>query len=151
MAGVNKAIIVGNVGKDPDVRSMQSGGSVASFSVATSKSWKDKATGEKKEQTDWHNVVVFNEHLVRVVEQYVHKGTKLYVEGEMRTRKYTDRDGIERYRTEVVLGAFKAQLIVLDRREGGAGAPADEAAYGTTPRSKGATTGRVDFDDEVPF
>jgi single-strand DNA-binding protein len=149
MAGVNKAILVGNVGKDPDVRSMQSGGSVASFSVATSKSWKDKATGERKEQTDWHNVVVFNEHLVRVVEQYVHKGTKLYVEGEMRTRKYTDRDGVERYRTEVVLGAFKAQLIVLDRREGGGGAPADESAYGTP---KSTPTGRkADFDDEIPF
>jgi single-strand DNA-binding protein len=146
MAGVNKAIIVGNVGKDPDIRSTGNG-SVAQFSVATSKRWTDKTSGEKKEQTDWHNVVVFNEHLVRIAEQYVRKGSKVYVEGEMRTRKYTDREGIDRYRTEVVL-SFKGQLIVLDRREGGGGAPSEEAygASSTKPES-----GKASFDDEIPF
>jgi single-strand DNA-binding protein len=146
MAGVNKAILVGNVGRDPEIRTSQSGANIAQFSIATSKSWKDKVTGERKEQTDWHNVVVFNEHLVRIIEQYVHKGSKLYIEGEIRTRKYTNKDGIEVYRTEIVLSTPRSQLFTLDRREGSGGVP-DEQAYSAAPR----TQQRPETDDEIPF
>ena len=115
-ASVNKVILLGNLGRDPDIRSMQSGKKMASFSIATSKRWKDRNTQEQKENTSWHNIVVFNEGLVDVIEKYVKKGSKIYVEGELSTRKYQDKDGNDRYTTEVVLQGFNCNLTLLDSR-----------------------------------
>jgi single-strand DNA-binding protein len=156
MAGVNKVILVGNVGNPPDVRRMQDGRPVVSFSIATSETWKDKTTGERKEATEWHRVVIFNEGLAKVAEQYVKKGSKLYVEGKQKTRKWTDQQGVERFTTETVLENFGGQLQLLDRAER---APEpDENSYGAT-RSSGPAPGhgaagagrRADLDDEIPF
>lgn len=123
MAGsVNKVILVGNVGKDPEIRRTQDGRPIANISVATSDTWRDKQTGERKEKTEWHRVVVFNEPLCKVVEQYVKKGTKLYIEGALQTRKWTDQSGAERYSTEVVLQGFNGVLTMLDGAGGGRGA-----------------------------
>ena len=116
---VNKVILLGNLGRDPEIRSMQSGKKMASFSIATSKKWKDKNTQEQKESTSWHNIVVFNEGLVDVIEKYVKKGSKLYVEGELTTRKYQDKDGNDRYTTEVVLQGYNSTLTMLGTSGGG--------------------------------
>src|ERR671926_48289 len=123
MAGsVNKVILVGNLGKDPEVRRLNSGEPVVNLRIATSESWKDKATGERKERTEWHNVVIFNENLARVAEQYLRKGSKVYVEGQLQTRKWQDQSGQDRYTTEVVIQRFNGELVLLDSREGsGAG------------------------------
>ena len=122
MAGsVNKVILVGNVGKDPEIRRTQDGRPIANLSIATSESWRDKATGEKKEKTEWHRVVIFSEPLCKVVEQYVKKGAKLYIEGALQTRKWTDKDGVEKYSTEVVLQGFNGSLTMLDGAGGGRG------------------------------
>lgn len=122
MAGsVNKVILVGNLGKDPEIRSFQNGGKVANFSIATSESWKDKNTGEKREKTDWHNVAIFNEGLVRVAEQYLRKGSKVYIEGQLQTRKWTDQSGADKYTTEVVLQNYNGTLVMLDGRSDGGG------------------------------
>lgn len=123
MAGsVNKVILIGNLGRDPEIRSFQNGGRVANLSVATSETWKDRNTGERKERTEWHRVVVFNDALVGVVERFLKKGSKIYVEGQLETRKYTDQSGAERYTTEVVLRPFRGELTMLDGRgEGGGG------------------------------
>src|ERR1700733_3455044 len=115
MAGsVNKVILVGNLGRDPEIRSFQNGGRVASFSIATSENWKDKSTGEKKERTEWHRISVLNDKLVEVVERYIKKGSKLYIEGQLETRKWTDKDGHEKYSTEVVLRPFRGELTMRD-------------------------------------
>ena len=120
MAGsVNKVILVGNLGKDPDVRRLNSGDQVVSFSVATSETWRDKSSGERKERTEWHNVVIFNENLGKVAEQYCKKGTKVYLEGQLQTRKWQDQSGADRYTTEVVLQRFRGELQLLDARGGG--------------------------------
>ena len=125
MAGsVNKVILVGNVGKDPEIRRTQDGRPIANLSLATSESWRDKATGEKKEKTEWHRVVIFNENLCKVVEQYVKKGSKLYIEGALQTRKWTDQSGAEKYSTEIVLQGFNGSLTMLDGAAGGRGAGA---------------------------
>ncbi|MGL4963583.1 MAG: single-stranded DNA-binding protein [Inquilinus sp.] len=122
MAGsVNKVILIGNLGRDPEIRSFQNGGRVANFSIATSENWKDRTTGERKERTEWHRVAVFNDALVGVVERFLKKGSKVYVEGQLETRKYTDQSGAERYTTEVVLRPFRGELTMLDGREGGGG------------------------------
>ena len=122
MAGsVNKVILIGNLGKDPEVRSMQSGGKVCNLSVATSESWKDKMSGERKERTEWHRVVIFNENLINVAERYLKKGSKVYLEGQIETRKWSDQSGAEKYSTEVVLRPFRGELTLLDSREGGGG------------------------------
>ena len=113
MSSVNKVILLGNLGRDPEIRSMQSGKKMASFSIATSKRWKDRNTQEQKENTSWHNIVVFNEGLVDVIEKYVKKGSKIYVEGELSTRKYQDKDGNDRYTTEVVLQGYNSTLTML--------------------------------------
>ncbi|MEQ1611983.1 MAG: single-stranded DNA-binding protein [Hyphomicrobiaceae bacterium] len=126
MAGsVNKVILVGNVGKDPEIRRTQDGRPIANLSIATSESWRDKNSGEKKEKTEWHRVVVFSEPLCKVIEQYVKKGAKLYIEGALQTRKWTDKDGVEKYSTEVVLQGFNGTMTMLDGRQGsGPGASA---------------------------
>ena len=116
VGSVNKVILLGNLGKDPEIRSMQSGSKMASFSIATSKRWKDKATSEQKEKTSWHNIVVFGDGLVDIVEKYVKKGSKIYVEGELQTRKWQDQEGKDRYTTEVILQGYNSNLTLLDSR-----------------------------------
>lgn len=159
MAGsVNKVILVGNLGKDPEIRRTQDGRPIANLSVATSESWRDKTTGERKEKTEWHRVVIFSEGLAKIAEQYLKKGSKVYLEGQLQTRKYTDKDGNEKYSTEVVLQGFNSALTMLDTRGGGGGAGADEGgdSFGaSTPRKQPAMAGaggkRGDMDDEIPF
>jgi single-strand DNA-binding protein len=134
MAGsLNKAMLIGHVGRDPEIRSTQDGTRIANLSLATSESWRDKASGERKEKTEWHKVAIFNDRLVDVVEKYVKKGAKLYIEGQLQTRKWTDRDGVERYSTEIVLGRFNGQVTMLDSRGAGGGGSRDAAA-GAGPR-----------------
>jgi len=162
MAGsVNKVILVGNLGKDPEVRRMQDGRPVVNMSVATSESWRDKATGERKEKTEWHRVVIFNEGLAKIAEQYLKKGAKVYLEGQLQTRKWTDQQGVEKYSTEVVLQGFNSALTMLDRAGGGGGGGDYGESGGDFGSSRPATRGRQpamagggkrgDLDDEIPF
>jgi len=159
MAGsVNKVILVGNLGRDPEIRRTQDGRPIANLSVATSESWRDKATGERKEKTEWHRVVIFSEGLAKIAEQYLKKGSKVYLEGQLQTRKYTDKDGNEKYTTEVVLQGFNAVLTMLDTRGGGAGgmdSPDEFGAQSPAPARRPAMAGaggkRSDMDDEIPF
>ena len=146
MAGsVNKAILIGNLGRDPEVRSTQAGSRVASLSLATSESWRDKLSGERRERTEWHRIVIFNERLVEVAEKYLRKGAKIYVEGALQTRKWTDRDGQERHTTEIVLSQYRGELTMLDGARGG-GKPPSDAAEGSSPANT-----RDDLDDDIPF
>ena len=148
MAGsVNKCILVGNLGKDPEVRHSNDGKSIVTLSLATSESWKDKATGERKDKTEWHRVVIFNEGLAKVAEAYLKKGAKVYVEGSLQTRKWTDNSGVEKYSTEVVLQNFRGELTMLDSREGGE-APAPAARE---QAQKPKTWLGNDLDDGTPF
>jgi single-strand DNA-binding protein len=153
MAGsVNKVILVGNLGRDPEVRRMTSGEPIVNLSVATSESWRDKTSGERKEKTEWHRVVIFNENLAKVAEQYLHKGSKVYLEGQIATRKWTDKDGVEKYSTEVVLNRFRGELQLLDSRGEGAGASGGGQARVSTGGSDApASFDRSELDDEIPF
>ncbi len=159
MAGsVNKVILVGNLGKDPEIRRTQDGRPIANLSVATSESWRDKNSGERKEKTEWHRVVIFNEGLCKIAEQYLKKGSKVYLEGQLQTRKWQDKDGVEKYSTEVVLQNFNATLTMLDTRAGGGGSADtsdnDFGSQGATAARKPAMAGggkRGDMDDEIPF
>jgi single-strand DNA-binding protein len=178
---VNKVILVGNLGRDPESRSFQNGGKVVNLRIATSENWKDRATGERREKTEWHSVAIFNENLANTAERFLRKGSKVYLEGQLQTRKWTDQQGQERYSTEVVLQGFNAVLVLLDRREGegsggggrdwdeggssfGAGAGAGASAGGGGGSSSGGYGGGrgsggardndpfgVDLDDDVPF
>ena len=156
MAGsVNKVILVGNLVRDPEVRSMNSGDNVCNLSVATSESWNDKNTGERQERTEWHRVVIFDQRLIDVCEKYVKKGSKLYIEGQLQTRKWTDQQGIEKYSTEVVLQRFRGELTMLDSR-GSSNFDSDQAISQNTPGSAfegGNVSGASDnnLDDEIPF
>jgi single-strand DNA-binding protein len=172
MAGsVNKVILVGNVGKDPEIRRTQDGRPIANLSLATSETWRDKSTGERKEKTEWHRVVIFSEPLCKVVEQYVKKGSKLYIEGALQTRKWTDQSGVEKYSTEVVIQGFNGSLTMLDGGRAGAGMQESTPDYGmdsgadfgssggysepkrVTKSGGGAAKGSFDkaLDDEIPF
>jgi single-strand DNA-binding protein len=159
MAGyVNKVILIGNLGRDPEARTMQSGGKVVSFSVATTESWTDKASGERKDKTQWHRVAIFNEKLGEIAERYLKKGSKVYLEGTLESRKYTDRDGAERETTEIVLKAYRGELTLLDSRsEGGEGGysrpPAARPAAAPAKSSAGPSWEPPgnDLDDEIPF
>ena len=147
MAGsVNKVILVGNLGKDPESRRMTSGDLVVNLSVATSESWRDKASGERKEKTEWHRVTIWNENLGKVAEQYLRKGSKVYLEGALQTRKYTDKDGVEKYSTEVVLQRFRGELVMLDSKGEGGSA---RVSSGTSDAP--ASFDRSEMDDEIPF
>ena len=162
---VNKVILVGNVGRDPEVRRLNSGEPVASFSVATSETWRDKASGERRERTEWHNVVIFNENLAKIAEQYLKKGSKVYLEGQLQTRKYTDKNGQERQTTEVVLQRYRGELTLLDSRGGGGGGSSSSSDYGSDGGSVGysgggsgggsqraaAPAGGGHLDDDIPF
>ncbi len=157
MAGsVNKVILVGNLGADPEIRRTQDGRPIANLRIATSESWRDKNTGERKEKTEWHRVVVFNEGLCKVIEQYVKKGSKVYIEGALQTRKWTDQSGQERYSTEVVLQGFNSTLTMLDGRSGGgSGGGGDYGGSDDHGSSSSGGGGRGNFsqdlDDEIPF
>ena len=166
MAGsVNKVILVGNLGRDPEVRSTQNGGKIVNLNLATSENWKDKNSGERQEKTEWHRVVIFNDRLGEVAERYLKKGSKVYIEGQLQTRKWTDKEGQERYTTEIVIGRFKGELTLLDGRSGG-GAGADmgggDEPAASRPSSGGGKSGgnggggwdapaAADLDDEIPF
>lgn len=148
MADLNRASLIGRLGKDPEIRSMQNGDKVASFPVATGEKWKDKSSGEEKERTEWHQVVVFGP-LVRVIEQYLEKGKRVFIEGSIRTRKWQDQSGNDRWSTEIVLSGFDAKMIMLDGASGGGGGAAkgQDDAYGDLPNPGP----RSDMDDEIPF
>jgi single-strand DNA-binding protein len=171
MAGsVNKVILIGNLGADPEVRRLNSGDQVVNMRVATTETWRDKASGERKERTEWHNVVIFNENLGKIAEQYCKKGTKVYLEGQLQTRKWQDQSGADKYTTEVVLQRFRGELTLLDSRGGGAGGGERDSfpEEGGAPRSFGRPSGGADrrpalstggaggggggpIDDDIPF
>ena len=171
MAGsVNKVILIGNLGRDPEVRHMRDGNPVVNLSVATSESWRDKATGERRDKTEWHRVVIFNDRLAEVAQKYLQKGSKIYLEGQLQTRKWTDDQNMERYSTEVVLNRFRGELTMLDSRNGGAGGrpggdgggsydngggpPAGDSydgGGGGSGDSFGGGGASGDLDDEIPF
>ena len=171
---VNKVILVGNLGKDPEVRRMQSGDAVVNLRLATTESWRDKASGERKEKTEWHSVVIFNENLAKVAEQYLKKGSKVYIEGQLQTRKYNDKDGVEKYSTEVVLQRFRGELTMLEGRNSGGGFAGDDdrgsfdrggggdrPSFGrSSPMDRGGNSGggggrggsmSEAIDDDIPF
>ena len=153
MAGsVNKVILVGNLGRDPEVRSTQDGSKMANFSLATSDTWRDKASGERRERTEWHRVVIFNDRLVDVAEKFLRKGSKVYVEGQLQTRKWTDQSGQERSTTEVVLTRFRGELTMLDGRGGGAAGDATGVSEGPgeAPTAPSRASGG-ELDDDIPF
>lgn len=144
MASVNKVVLVGNLGADPEIRRTQDGRAIANLRLATSDKWTDKNTGEVREKTEWHRVVIFNEGLAKIAEKYLRKGSKVYVEGALQTRKWTDKDNIERYSTEVVLQGYHAQLVMLD-------AAKSERSSGNDDDYRPAGVGRDEMDDEIPF
>ena len=150
MAGsVNKVILVGNLGRDPEVRHTQAGGLIVQLSVATSENWRDKASGERRERTEWHRVVIFNDKLAEVAQKYLRKGAKVYLEGQLQTRKWTDQSGVEKYTTEVVLPRFGGSMTMLDGRAGGGDpGPSD---YGSDAGGSAAPTRSGDLDDDIPF
>lgn len=171
---VNKVILVGNLGRDPEVRRMPSGDAIVNLRLATTESWRDKATGERKEKTEWHSVVIFNENLAKVAEQYLKKGSKVYIEGQLQTRKYNDKDGVEKYSTEVVLQRYRGELTMLEGRNQGGGSFAgggdeDRGAFGgggerasfgrSSPMDRGGAGGGGSrggsmsdaIDDDIPF
>ena len=151
MAGsLNKVMLIGNLGADPDMRQTQDGKRMALLSLATSESWKDKSTGEKKEKTDWHRIVIFNEGLAGIVESYLKKGSKIFVEGQLRTRKYTDANGVEKFTTEVVLSGFNGNLTMLDNR-GGETDSNISSESGMNQDIQSSTPDDLDIDDEIPF
>ncbi len=158
MAGsVNKVILVGNLGRDPEIRTTQDGKEIANLTLATSESWKDRNTGERREKTEWHRVVVFSDGLVGVIKNYLHKGSKVYIEGALQTRKWTDQSGVEKYSTEVVLQGFGSALTILDSRKDAGGAPASGGGYQANNTSSSyqaeqpKARSTADLDDEIPF
>ena len=165
MAGsVNKVILVGNLGRDPEVRRLNNGEPVVNLSIATSETWRDKASGERKERTEWHKVVIFNENLAKIAEQYLRKGSTVYLEGQLQTRKYTDKDGAEKYTTEIVLQRYRGELTLLGGRGQGGGDSDDAGAVGYAGGGRGgdfgrsspmdrqpAPAGRGTMDDDIPF
>jgi single-strand DNA-binding protein len=163
MAGVNKVILVGRLGKDPQTKNFPNGGSIVEFSLATSENWRDKATGERKEKTEWHNIVIRNENIGRVATQYLRKGSEVYIEGSIATRKWQDQNGADRYTTEIVVGPFKGEMTLLGGRDsgsGGGGARSDDfggapagGGYGGGAPATGKRPGAFDddLDDDVPF
>lgn len=159
MAGsVNKVILIGNLGKDPEVRRLNSGDPVVNLSVATSESWRDKQSGERKEKTEWHRVVIFNENIAKVAEQYLRKGSSVYIEGQLQTRKWTDQAGVEKYSTEVVLQKYRGELTMLGSKGDGGDRSYDDGGGEFTSKAGGKRTSEgprenfnQDLDDEIPF
>ena len=151
MAGsLNRVMLIGNLGRDPEVRSFQNGNKVCNLRIATSEAWKDKQSGERKERTEWHSVAIFNEGLVRIAEQYLKKGSKVYLEGHLQTRKWQDQSGADKYSTEIVLQGFNGTLTMLDGREGGSSGGNSQQSGGGYDSGSGGDQSR-DLDDEIPF
>jgi single-strand DNA-binding protein len=154
---INKVILVGNVGQDPEIRSTQDGREIASFSIATSESWKDKNTGERKEKTEWHRIAAFSQGLVSIIKSYVKKGSKVYIEGALATRKWTDNQGVERYTTEIVLQNYNSTLQLLDSRDrqnssfGSEGGNFSDSASRKSSENSGSNIAIEESDDEIPF
>ncbi len=155
MAGsVNKVILIGNLGRDPESRQLQDGNPVVNLSLATSESWRDKNSGERREKTEWHRVVIFNERLADVAQKYLRKGSKVYIEGQLQTRKWTDQSGVEKYSTEVVLQRFRGELQMLDRAgegDGGGGDYNQDRSFGGGPDNGGGVPPAGNLDDDIPF
>jgi single-strand DNA-binding protein len=161
MAGsINKVILVGNLGKDPEVRATQSGSEICNLTIATGETWKDKSTGERKEKTEWHRVVIFNENLVRVAKDYLRKGSKVYIEGQLQTRKWTNKEGQEVYTTEIVLQNYNGNLTMLDTKASSEGrssggnegySQSGNASYGSSSSPQRARVAEAELDDEIPF
>ena len=152
MAGsVNKVILVGYLGQDPEVRSFQNGGKIANLRIATSETWKDRNSGERRERTEWHTIAIYSEPLVRVAEQFLKKGSKVYVEGQLETRKWQDQQGNDRYSTEVALRPFRSELHMLDGKAGGSAGDDRGNGYGAGGSPSSQPSGRPDFDDSMPF
>ena len=161
MAGsVNKVILIGNLGRDPEVRTFQNGGKVCNLRIATSENWRDRTTGERKERTEWHSVAIFSEPLAKIAEQYLKKGSKVYIEGQLETRKWQDQSGQDRYTTEIVLRPYRGELTLLDGREGGyaddrggdyGGSGGGGRDYGGSSGGGSGGRGAPDMDDEIPF
>ena len=147
---INKVILVGNLGQDPEIRSTSDGREIANFSIATSESWKDKNSGEKREKTEWHRIVIFSQGLVGIVKNYVKKGSKLYIEGSLQTRKWTDAQGVEKYTTEIVLQNFNSTLQILDSR-GASNNGGSSDNYSSPAPSQGSNVAVEENDDEIPF
>ena len=158
MAGsVNKVIIIGNLGRDPEIRTFQNGGKVCNLAIATSENWKDKQSGERKERTEWHRVAIFNEGLIRIAEQYLKKGSKVYIEGQLETRKWTDQQGVEKHTTEIALRPFRGELTMLDSPRdgqssgGNQGGGYDQSSGGGGGGYGGSNTSPIDDSDDIPF
>lgn len=152
MAGsVNKVTLVGNLGRDPEIRATQDGREIANLAVATSDTWRDKNTGERREKTEWHRVVIFSDGLVNVAKNYLRKGSKVYIEGSLQTRKWTDKEGVEKYSTEVVLQGYNSNLTMLDSRSDGGGASRSDDFGGNAQSSKRSGVSEMALDDEIPF
>lgn len=159
MAGLNKVLLIGNVGKDPEIRQSADGRKIVNLSLATSETWKDKTSGERQEKTEWHRVVIFNQGLADIAEQYVKKGSKLFLSGSLRTRKYTDGNGLERYTTEIVLGAYDGEILLLDNKDKGGSYPPPATADDYDDRTTGGAFTPADYqrakdgdlNDEIPF
>ncbi|MBI5940111.1 MAG: single-stranded DNA-binding protein [Caulobacterales bacterium] len=157
MASLNKVTLIGNLGADPEIRTLNSGDRVANLRLATSEKWTNKTTGEKNERTEWHRIVIFTDHLVKVAEQYLKKGSTIYVEGQIQTRKWTDQQGVEKYSTEVVLQKYRGEIVMLGSKGGDAGGRDDDHGSGQANRSGGGGGGaareqfQADLDDEIPF
>jgi single-strand DNA-binding protein len=153
---VNKVILVGNLGRDPEIRTLNSGDRVANLNLATSETWRDRNSGERRERTEWHRVVIFNDNLVKVAENYLRKGSKIYIEGALQTRKYQDASGAEKFSTEIVLQKFRGELTMLDGRGDGERSEGDFGGYSSGGRASGSRSGpsetfTADLDDEIPF
>lgn len=159
MAGLNKVLLIGNVGKDPEIRQSADGRKIVNLSLATSETWKDKTTGERKEATEWHRIVIFNQGLADIAEKYVKKGSKLFLSGSLRTRKYTDGNGLERYTTEIVLGAYDGEILLLDNKDKGGSYPPPATPDDYDDRTTGGEFTPADYqrakngdlNDEIPF
>ncbi len=152
MAGsLNRVMLIGNLGRDPEIRSTQDGTKIANLSIATSESWKDKQSGERRERTEWHRVVIFNERLVEVAEKYLRKGSKVYLEGTIQTRKWTDQSGQDKYTTEIVLQRYRGELQMLDAKPESQGPSERAAALDSAPKRQEPLRGGGDLDDEIPF
>jgi single-strand DNA-binding protein len=150
-SSINKVVLIGNVGKDPEVRHTQAGTKMASFSLATGESWKDKTTGERKDRTEWHRIVIMNEKLAEIVEKYVKKGHKLYVEGQIQTRRYVDSQNMERFATEIVLSAYRGEIILLEKPNQGQYVQSDESHYSSLDHQSNNTSSHDDLNDDIPF
>ena len=157
MAGLNKVLLIGNVGKDPEIRQSADGKKIVNLSLATSETWKDKTSGERQEKTEWHRVVIFNQSLADIAEKYVKKGSKVYLSGKLKTRKWTDNSGVERYTTEIVLGAYDGEILLLDSKDNGSSYPPPATADDYDDRTTGFTPADYqrakdgDLNDEIPF